>query len=1549
MNAQEKIDLKQEQVDSLSRKYGERSISPSQDSQRRNMRRIKSGGQSLRLFNLKPQQQTFLKTSKETSGGGFYKRSQIMGTTFPSLRTREKQNNESKHANTKKEENDSLVHLDSIGGIKSLLGPNHHCHFEIQVKYLIAKQEASELLTIKAKEELESVIWMVKNYNSEGLISKLLQLQQLKNELEKDQQLMREEIDMLGMQRDDWQSKYQEIYEKLLKMQGIENDLHDTLHKLSMSNESLEQINRRLREKQLEVQDWQRKCNTHDEQFKIRITRLEETLKDKETQIQQLQRKLQRLDSENAFLQQEMRNKTEKLEEEQRRSKQLHAELLDTRVNKVQNLQDEIVKQKKVIQQRVEEIEEQEKKNKQLNNKLNLLETQLKNFDDVARQEKEELEKGWQKKYKELEKQSVQYKRDLNQLEIQLQQVDLLVQQKEQEVEQAVAKSKELSGLNERQLQTIQTNSVEMLRLAKEIQEKDQDLEYVEQQNEDLSKERASLMERIDLQNNEISELKQQVFEMKKELESLKWEKQDQDRKLDRLNEQIVQANQSQDHYREQLDEEIKKTFQLYSEINKLKQQIEDLKLQHQKEMLQQQKVIQGKDEEIKILQEKLQDFQDQDKDLSDKLRKLMNENEKNTLLIQQLKQEKAELEQQIEELKKLLSQYEQQAIEFQNEKQQLLQKIEDIQNDKTEVQLLNIEIEKLKVELEQKQNYEELKEAANQINTISQEKLLLEKQQIELRLDYNRIVEELKGWKNKYATLENDKKNSDSQNIELKDKLEQQQEIYLAKIKAKDHMISQLNTQLEQVQTENEQLQSNLEDQCKNLKLIPKKAQVPLLKNNTFQQIFVEDKVFSKDSPNEEIQQKFSEFNFTRSKGHLTICFWVKIDRTNSKEMIPILKISTENKKLLEMGVYLDSKQVYSTFIPNNHPKNTKQQNPLTVTSQLPIKLGEFQMLALILNESGQYMDMGLCLNGVRDDQVSISTSLIFPEAQLSFGQYTTHHLVLKDCLVITENLYRINIFKEVYQTFYYKYNGIKKLSRRYGQKKEDASYLSAGDLIFYLIQQYEQSPPKSGSRSKSPPQNSVVIINNRTIPAALASQFELANDQKKTEETNHEEIQEPPQWSRKYCVDKLKKFLQTNLFYKKLLSPFIDNYDYISFGLQLLQPLRNDEQPPTKFHKIIKPKIQLSPYYMMPYKQFLRYIKFVGLLQITYKEFDDLCETMEVVYTSNKEKYIHYDHFLIVLRECIMKSQDLKKKKLQEIGEPQPPQTIEFEKHTYKEIVVKSTGKEEQKIEMSNAVEVSEISIKKNDQETQLEVKFKNDSVQTDSLDYLTGASIGSLNLSQQRKVNFIFTDNSQLYEIKTESQSLLLDEYREITLSHEVELEENEKIVKFNINGKQVRLVIQISEKYTEEISAPELDPDNELEILSLPQVPENWNLGKFYVNITRCQHCDKHQQTTRHQEKDFIEKTEYLSNMLKELFPNVEIIENEDKPDKLESFEVYLKNANYREKIILLQKQENMNKFKDHFNDKLPNLHEKLMLIINYHGTAEKLGQEQDKFK
>jgi hypothetical protein len=55
------------------------------------------------------------------------------------------------------------------------------------------------------------------------------------------------------------------------------------------------------------------------------------------------------------------------LEEEKRKTKQLHTEIVDMRVNRIVGLQEEIAKQKKIIQQRVDEIEENEDKIKQLN------------------------------------------------------------------------------------------------------------------------------------------------------------------------------------------------------------------------------------------------------------------------------------------------------------------------------------------------------------------------------------------------------------------------------------------------------------------------------------------------------------------------------------------------------------------------------------------------------------------------------------------------------------------------------------------------------------------------------------------------------------------------------------------------------------------------------------------------------------------------------------------------------------------------------------------------------------------------------------------------------------------------------------------------------------------------------------------------------------------------------------------------------------------------------------------------------------------------------
>lgn len=54
-----------------------------------------------------------------------------------------------------------------------------------------------------------------------------------------------------------------------------------------------------------------------------------------------------------------------------------------------------------------------------------------------------------------------------------------------------------------------------------------------------------------------------------------------------------------------------------------------------------------------------------------------------------------------------------------------------------------------------------------------------------------------------------------------------------------------------------------------------------------------------------------------------------------------------------------------------------------------MSIRLDRYAHIALTLNEYGTSMDMGLILNGVRDDQVSVSRSVLLPDAVLIFGSH--------------------------------------------------------------------------------------------------------------------------------------------------------------------------------------------------------------------------------------------------------------------------------------------------------------------------------------------------------------------------------------------------------------------------------------------------------------------------------------------------------------------------------------------------------------------------------
>jgi hypothetical protein len=69
---------------------------------------------------------------------------------------------------------------------------------------LFARLRQTDEILARTRTELDKVIGMVKNYNNEGLMTRILDLEQLLKDLDGERESMGVEIEMLGLQRDDW-------------------------------------------------------------------------------------------------------------------------------------------------------------------------------------------------------------------------------------------------------------------------------------------------------------------------------------------------------------------------------------------------------------------------------------------------------------------------------------------------------------------------------------------------------------------------------------------------------------------------------------------------------------------------------------------------------------------------------------------------------------------------------------------------------------------------------------------------------------------------------------------------------------------------------------------------------------------------------------------------------------------------------------------------------------------------------------------------------------------------------------------------------------------------------------------------------------------------------------------------------------------------------------------------------------------------------------------------------------------------------------------------
>ena len=94
---------------------------------------------------------------------------------------------------------------------------------------------------------------------------------------------------------------------------------------------------------------------------------------------------------------------------------------------------------------------------------------------------------------------------------------------------------------------------------------------------------------------------------------------------------------------------------------------------------------------------------------------------------------------------------------------------------------------------------------------------------------------------------------------------------------------------------------------------------------------------------------------------------------------------------------------------------------------------------------------------------------------------------------------------------------------------------------------------------------------------------------------------------------------------------------------------------------------------------------------------------------------------------------------------------------------------------------------------------------------------------------------------------------------------------------------------------------------------PQFPKNWNQGQIEVVINHCCNCNKHRNTTKHWEYQFIDKFNEVGAAIIELFPKAIIIGNLDPMENFGLFDVYLRGIglptdDYMERYFIYKKSE-----------------------------------------
>ncbi|CAD8086496.1 unnamed protein product [Paramecium sonneborni] len=658
------------------------------------------------------------------------------------------------------------------------------------------------------------------------------------------------------------------------------------------------------------------------------------------------------------------------------------------------------------------------------------------------------------------------------------------------------------------------------------------------------------------------------------------------------------------------------------------------------------------------------------------------------------------------------------------------------------------------------------------------------------------------------------------------------------------------------------------------------------------------------------------------------------------------------------------------------------------TLYSQMKIKRNQQYQIALVYTETETYKEVSMYINGAIENQINLSQQLEPPRGFFWIGSEQALKLfkgTLWDIVFIAQALHQKHI-KSIYAELQ------SALSHKFQRKSME--------IVDEILQQFKEEIPIDQDESKFTHTQSLLKQQSKTMTKGSNKKLQIPSHLQKSyhvfeeiDKKKQQQQEQPLQKTIQEFASRLKQlFVQNEILYHKCHELSLNFYWIFTTVQQLAPPLEENGSPKLPFEyihqELFKERFETYPYYAIEFDRFCKVVQHSGI-QLSH---DDIYQLADITESLRENKrfgyYLIYDRLLLSIRQAALTEQEIEEVKSQyNTDEKEADQDLiiytrgisrskQAQEHNFSffEQLKVLVGSENEAFKyniqyllayfVNNDEFVQKLTAVYIHKETGQEVEIEGVDLFSYDQDKIFQQKLDISEETQPKYFRVHYNgENMAMISFKTHEaeetfridKTFIYREGQDATGQLETYAFEQQRLAGFR--GKIVRKddysqIIMLAAEYLQKDPKVEEQKRNQPE--TLPQLPENWNQGKFQLIINRCSDCDKHKTTTWHYEADFASKFNEIGQILKDMFPNIEIIGNWDKTQQLEHFDVYIRGVgqlNQMDKegrVFLFKKNEKLAKFLDCFLKRMLKVYDDIVLIAQAYGDTNYMASKQEQF-